>query len=85
MLGEIYNILDAASKYGIKKVILASSETTYGLVFTHEHRDPKYLPLDEEYPVDPSDSYATSKVINEVTAKACRLAIEKERLGAFKS
>jgi nucleoside-diphosphate-sugar epimerase len=65
-----YNVLDAASKLGIKKVILASSETTYGTVFAHRHRDPVYFPLDEEYPVDPMDSYATSKVINEVTAKA---------------
>jgi nucleoside-diphosphate-sugar epimerase len=65
-----YNVLDAASKYGIRKVILASSETTYGVVFAHRHRDPAYFPLDETYPVDPMDSYATSKVINEVTGKA---------------
>ncbi|CAB3789645.1 NAD-dependent epimerase/dehydratase family protein [Pararobbsia alpina] len=65
-----YNVLDAASKLGIKKVILASSETTYGTVFAHRHRDPVYFPLDEDYPVDPMDSYATSKIINEVTAKA---------------
>ncbi|KMZ12251.1 UDP-glucose 4-epimerase [Candidatus Burkholderia humilis] len=65
-----YNILDAASKLGIRKVIVASSETTYGVVFAHRHRDPAYFPLDEDYPVDPMDSYATSKVINEVTAKA---------------
>jgi nucleoside-diphosphate-sugar epimerase len=65
-----YNILDAASKLGIRKVIVASSETTYGVVFAHRHRNPQYFPLDEEYPVDPMDSYATSKVINEVTAKA---------------
>ena len=31
---------------------------------------PAYLPLDEEYPVDPMDSYAMSKIVNEVTAKA---------------
>ncbi|WP_186162995.1 NAD-dependent epimerase/dehydratase family protein [Burkholderia gladioli] len=65
-----YNILDAAAKLGIRKVILASSETTYGVVFAHRHRDPAYFPLDEDYPVDPMDSYATSKVVNEVTAKA---------------
>ncbi|NHH83448.1 NAD-dependent epimerase/dehydratase family protein [Burkholderia gladioli] len=65
-----YNILDAAAKLGIRKVILASSETTYGVVFAHRHRDPAYFPLDEDYPVDPMDSYATSKVVNEVTDKA---------------
>ena len=65
-----YNILDAAAKLGVRKVIVASSETTYGVVFAHRHRDPAYFPLDENYPVDPMDSYATSKVVNEVTAKA---------------
>jgi nucleoside-diphosphate-sugar epimerase len=65
-----YNVLDAASKLGIKKVIVASSETTYGVVFANQHRNPEYFPLDEHYPVDPMDSYAMSKVVNEVTAKA---------------
>ena len=65
-----YNIIEAATKLGIKKVIIASSETTYGLVFNHRHRDPEYFPLDEDYPVDPRDSYALSKICNEKTAQA---------------
>ena len=65
-----YNIIEAATKLGIAKVIIASSETTYGLVFANEPRDPKYLPLDEDYPVDPMDSYALSKICNERTAHA---------------
>lgn len=65
-----YNIIEAAAKLGIRKVIIASSETTYGLVFNHTHRDPEYFPLDEEYPVDPRDSYALSKICNEKTAQA---------------
>jgi nucleoside-diphosphate-sugar epimerase len=65
-----YNIIEAAVKLGIPKVIVASSETTYGIVFANGHRDPEYFPLDEEYPVDPMDSYALSKIINEKTAQA---------------
>ncbi len=65
-----YNVLDAAAKFGIKKVIVASSETTYGIVFANDYRMPEYFPLDEEYPVDPMDSYAMSKIVNEATAKA---------------
>lgn len=65
-----YNVIEAAVKLGIKKVIIASSETTFGIVFNYEPRDPVYLPLDEEYPVDPPDSYALSKVCNEATAKS---------------
>src|SRR3569833_2870713 len=65
-----YNVIEAAVKLGIRKVIIASSETTYGLVFANEPKDPAYLPLDEEYDVDPMDSYALSKVVNEKTARA---------------
>ncbi|ESX17245.1 NAD(P)-dependent oxidoreductase [Mesorhizobium sp. M1148] len=65
-----YNVIEAAVKLGIPKVVIASSETTYGVVFANEPRDPKYFPLDEEYDVDPMDSYALSKVVNEHTARA---------------
>lgn len=65
-----YNVIDAAVKLGIKKVIFASSETTYGVCFADGERKPDYLPLDEEHPVVPEDSYAMSKVVNEVTARS---------------
>ncbi|ESZ59791.1 NAD(P)-dependent oxidoreductase [Mesorhizobium sp. L103C131B0] len=65
-----YNVIEAAVKLGIPMVVIASSETTYGVVFANEPRDPKYFPLDEEYDVDPMDSYALSKVVNEHTARA---------------
>jgi nucleoside-diphosphate-sugar epimerase len=68
-----YNVIEAAVKLGIKKVIIASSETIYGLVFANEPRDPAYFPLDEEYAVDPMDSYALSKICNEKTAQAFAL------------
>ena len=68
-----YNVLDAASKFGIRKVLIASSETTYGICFAYDDRDPLYFPLDEEYPVDPMDSYALSKVVNERTGRAFHL------------
>ena len=65
-----YNMIEAAEKLGIRKTIIASSETTYGLVFANEPRDPAYFPLDENYPVNPMDSYALSKICNERTAHA---------------
>jgi nucleoside-diphosphate-sugar epimerase len=65
-----YNILDAATKLGIPKVIFASSETTYGVCFADGEKKPNYLPVDEEHPTVPQDSYAMSKVVNEVTARS---------------
>ena len=64
-----YNVLEAAVKLGIKKVIFASSETTYGICFSDGQTDPAALPLDEDYDVNPMDSYGCSKVVNEVTAR----------------
>ena len=65
-----YNVIEAAVKLGIKKIIIASSETTYGVCFSDGKTDPNYLPLDEDYDVDPMDSYGCSKVVNEVTARS---------------
>lgn len=65
-----YNVIDAALKLGVRKVIFASSETTYGICFADGERKPDYLPIDEAHPVVPEDSYAMSKVCNEVTARS---------------
>ena len=65
-----YNVLDAAVKLGIPKVIFASSETTYGVCFADGEVTPQYVPVDEEHPTVPEDSYAMSKVVNEVTARS---------------
>ncbi len=65
-----YNVIEAAVKLGIKKVIVASSETTYGVCFAEGHRDFHQFPLDEDYDVNPMDSYGLSKVCNENTARA---------------
>ncbi len=65
-----YNVIDAALKAGVRKVIFASSETTYGVCFADGVRKPEYLPLDEDHPTVPEDSYAMSKVCNEATARS---------------
>ena len=65
-----YNVIDAAIKMGVQKVIFASSETTYGICFADGELKPNYLPIDEEHPTIPEDSYAMSKVVNEATAKS---------------
>lgn len=65
-----YNVIEAAVKLGIKKIIIASSETTYGICFSDGQTNPHSLPLEEDYDVDPMDSYGLSKVLNEKTARS---------------
>jgi UDP-glucose 4-epimerase len=65
-----YNVIEAAMKLGVRKVIIASSETTYGVCFTEGDKDFHAFPLEEDYDVDPMDSYGLSKVCNEKTARA---------------
>lgn len=65
-----YNVIEAAVKLGIRKIVIASSETVYGVCFADGRVDPPELPLDEDCDADPMDSYALSKVMNEKTARA---------------
>jgi len=64
-----YNVIEAACKLGVKKIIIASSETTYGVCFSQGDTDYHSFPLEEDYDTDPMDSYAISKVCNEKTAR----------------
>ncbi|TVY11286.1 NAD-dependent epimerase/dehydratase family protein [Paenibacillus cremeus] len=64
-----YNILEAASGLGIRKAVIASSESSYGLVFAVKPFAPQYVPMDEEHPQLPQDSYGLSKIVNEQTAE----------------
>ncbi|MCV6825114.1 MULTISPECIES: NAD-dependent epimerase/dehydratase family protein [Halocynthiibacter] len=65
-----YNVIEAAVKLGIKKVIFASSETTYGVCFADGEVKPQSLPVEEDHDVNPMDSYGLSKVVNEKTARS---------------
>ena len=64
-----YNVLEAAAALGIKKAAIASSDSTYGIVFSRKPVSPVYVPVDEEHPQMPEDPYGFSKLVNEETAR----------------
>ncbi len=68
-----YHLIEAATTLGVRKMIIASSETTYGVCFAEGDTDYAAFPLEEDYDVDPMDSYGLSKVVNEQTARAFAL------------
>jgi nucleoside-diphosphate-sugar epimerase len=63
-----YNVLEACGLLGIKKAVIASSESSYGICFADKFFEPRYLPIDEAHPQLPEDTYGLTKVVNEVTA-----------------
>jgi nucleoside-diphosphate-sugar epimerase len=63
-----YNVLEACGLLGIKKAVIASSESSYGICFANKFFEPHYLPIDEAHPQLPEDTYGLTKVVNEVTA-----------------
>lgn len=65
-----YNVIEAAVKLGIPKIIFASSETTYGVCFADGTINPDSLPVEEDCDVNPMDSYGLSKVVNEKTGRS---------------
>lgn len=70
-----YYVMDAARRLGIKKVIAASSYFVLGIGFRLSGTSfmPEYLPMDEDHPLLPEDTYSLSKVLGEEIYKAfCR-------------
>lgn len=65
-----HNVLEAASKLGVKKIILASSVTVYGVSYAQGPRKYSSFPIDEELEVNPTDPYALSKLVGETMARS---------------
>lgn len=80
-----YNILEAAAGLGIKKAVIASSESSYGIVFSRQNLAPQYVPVDEDHPQFPEDSYGLSKIVGEKTAdminRRCGMQVVAFRIG----
>src|SRR6185312_3317761 len=61
-----FNLLEAAIAAGVGRFVNFSSETVPGFIFVHRPFEPDYLPIDEDHPVRPQDSYATAKWFGEL-------------------
>jgi nucleoside-diphosphate-sugar epimerase len=68
-VGATYNALQAAMTLGIKRAIIASSASAYGMAWARPTFPPLYAPLDEEHPFIVRDPYALSKETDERTAE----------------
>lgn len=66
-LMSTYNVFSAATLFGVKRVVWASSETAYGLPLTRAA--PKFAPVTEEHPLVPETGYALAKVLCEQMAR----------------
>jgi len=64
-----YNIIEAACKLNIQKIIIASSITVYGVSYAEGDVDYPSFPVDEEVDANPMDTYAIAKVCSERVAR----------------
>jgi nucleoside-diphosphate-sugar epimerase len=62
-----YYLLDSAVRAGVRRVVAASSLCVLGAAFRISDRpfEVARLPIDEDHPLRPEDSYSLSKVMNE--------------------
>jgi nucleoside-diphosphate-sugar epimerase len=66
--GMTYNVLKVAADLDIGQVVIASSIAAYGYLYGLHGQTPDYLPVDENHPCRPVDSYGLSKVVGETVA-----------------
>ncbi|HEY2917737.1 MAG TPA: NAD(P)-dependent oxidoreductase [Candidatus Binatia bacterium] len=76
-VSSTYNVLRAATDLGVNKVVIASSTAAFGFIYAKDLWAPLYLPLDENHPSKPQDSYGLSKVLGEQIADSA-VTVHKE-------
>ncbi len=65
-----FAVLQAAEDAGVKRVVVASSDSVFGLSYNPPDWPPKYLPVDEDHPVRPTEFYSLSKYVTETIAQS---------------
>ncbi len=63
------NMMGAAARLGIRRAVVASSQSALGFAWADEVIAPDYLPVDEAHPCRPRDVYSLSKLVTEQIAR----------------
>jgi nucleoside-diphosphate-sugar epimerase len=66
--GATASVLEAAARAGVRTAVIASSTSIYGLTYAPRALSPRYIPINEDHPLELLDAYALSKAVDETTA-----------------
>jgi nucleoside-diphosphate-sugar epimerase len=72
-----FAVLQAAEEAGVRRVVVASSDSVVGFHYNPPDWQPQYLPIDERHPLCPTEFYSLSK---QVTETICRSYAARGRL-----
>ena len=72
-----FNVVEAAVRSGVTRLVNVSSETVPGFFFPEREYRAEYCPVDEEHPAHPQDPYALSKHFGE---QLCDAAVRRSDL-----
>ncbi len=64
-----YNVMLAAGLTGVRRLVVAGSTCAGGFCRNHHYPCPDYLPLDEQHPCRPDDTYGIGKYLSELMAE----------------
>ena len=65
-----WTVLQAAEEAGVRRVVVASSDSVFGLSYNPPDWRPQFLPVDENHPIRPTEVYSLSKKVTEVIAES---------------
>ena len=72
-----FNVVEAAVRWGLRRLVHLSSESVPGFMFAERPWLPAYVPFDEDIPVRPQDPYAQAKHFGE---QLCDAAVRRSDL-----
>jgi nucleoside-diphosphate-sugar epimerase len=65
-----FAVLQAAEEAGVRRVVVASSDSVVGFHYNPPDWQPAYLPIDESHPLCPTEFYSLSKQVTETICQS---------------